>query len=261
MTTQYLAVSKFSGGARMLSSVRNIARILKSFRLDKPEMTLSELSRKLGIPKSTMFKLLHTMMSEGFLEKNEGTGKYRPGRHMSGLGRTILAGSEWPNIAYPYLKSLARQTGLTAHLSCYEQGEVIWLVKVEDYDSFPLYSRVGRRAPAYAPASGKAILAFLGEAEISQLVLHHWKTLTPKTNTDKTKFLSELDRTKQSGFSIQREEVELGAASLAVPVLDTGRKPVAGISVAGQKSRFQGNSLTEIRIALRQTALDIASCM
>ena len=221
-------------------------------------MSLSELSRKLEIPKSTMFKLLHTMTLQGFLERNEDTGKYRPGRRLLSLNHTILSSQELSRTAYPYLKILSKRTGLVAHLTCYEHGEVIWLMKVGEGHQPPLYSRVGRRIPAYAPASGKAILAFLDAGQVDQLVGYRWKTLTPKTNMDKKKFLEELYATKQNGFSIQREEVDLGVASLAVPIFNALQKPVAGISVAGYEQYFSKRRMRDIRVAVKQTAKEIA---
>ncbi len=221
-------------------------------------MSLSELSHKLEIPKSTMFKLLHTMVAEGFLERNKESGKYRPGCRTISLSNTVLANSQFSRLAYPHLKSLASRTGLVAHLTCYGHGEVIWLMKVEDENQPPLYSRVGRRAPAYAPASGKAILAYLDAEQIDKLVGYRWKTLTPKTNTDKDKFLRDISFTKQNGFSFQREEVDLGVASLAVPILDDKQKPVAGISVAGYEPYFNKTRMQDICALLKHTAREVA---
>ncbi|WAH38055.1 IclR family transcriptional regulator [Alicyclobacillus dauci] len=245
----------------MLSSVRNVARVLKSFRLDRPEMSLSELSRNLDIPKSTMFKLLHTMLAEGFLERNAQTGKYRPGRRMQSMSHVILSNSELTQESIPHLRYLAKHTGMVAHLTSYEHGDVVWLTKIQEFCQLQVYSRVGRRVPAYAPASGRAILAHLDSEEVTELMNREWRALTPKTHTDKESFMAELEHIKASGFSIQCEEVDLGVTSVGVAILDASSRPVAGISVAGYSTSFDERTTQHAYLALKQTAQEIANYM
>jgi len=242
----------------MLTSVGNVARILKCFRLETPEISLSELSRTLDIPKSTMYKLLQTMMAEGFLERDMTSGKYRPGRRMQSINHVILTSSELNHKSVPFLRYLARHTGLVAHLTSYEHGDVVWITKNEEYCQLQLYSRVGRRVPAYAPASGKAMVAFLDRNQIHDLLNREWKALTPKTRTNKESFITEMERTKNAGFSIQCGEVDLGITSVGVPVFDASSRPLAGISVAGHSSFFGDRKVYEIYLAMKQTAAEIA---
>lgn len=242
----------------MLSSVSNIARILRSFRLDCPELSLTELSRNLNIPKSTMYKLLNTMRSEGFLEKNSHNGKYRPGKRMLSINYTILSQTHLAKSALPFLHSLVERTGLVAHMTCYENGEVIWITIIHGRYNPLLYSRVGRRVQAYAPASGKAILAFLDPKELDSLFAIEWKAITPKTQTNKGILLNELRHIQEIGYSVQREEVDPGIASIGGPVFDEQGKPIASISLAGLVQRFNEETIRELGSMVKRTADEIA---
>ena len=245
----------------MLSSVANIARILRSFHLACPELSLTELSRSLDIPKTTMLKLLHTMRAEGFLEKDPQTGKYRPGQRTLSMSYAILSQSHLARTALPFLQSLVQQTGLVAHLTRYERGEAVWITKVDSPWHPALYSRVGRRVPAYAPASGKAILAFLDADELGWVLASDWKPLTSKTQTDKRVFSAELLGIQKAGYSLQREEVEEGIASVGGPLLNDRGQAIASISLAGPVQRFNAVSVRELGTLVKKTAHEIAHCV
>ncbi|WP_026961341.1 IclR family transcriptional regulator [Alicyclobacillus herbarius] len=242
----------------MLSSVQNVARILHSFRVDCPELSLTELSRSLQIPKSTMFKLLYTLQAEGFLERNEETGNYRPGRQLWTLARTMLSHSVLAKEALPFLRRLAKETGMSAHLSYFEHGEAVWIEKVNARSEIPLYSRPGRHVPAYAPASGRAILAYLPQTLWGPLLAREWVRLTPHTLTDKDRFLAELSRVRRVGYALQREEVDLGIASIGVPLFGTGKTPIASISIAGPAAVFTEENASRLGGLLKEVASGVA---
>ncbi|MCL6575446.1 IclR family transcriptional regulator [Kyrpidia sp.] len=241
----------------MLSSVRNMARVLRSFRLDCPELSLSELSKRLEIPRSTMAKLLTTMTAEGMLVRNPANGKYSPGKKMLTLSRAILSHQALVKEAGPYLRSLAAGTGLTAHLAYYGSGEIVWTAKVAGWRKIDLYSRIGRRAPAYAPASGRAILAFIGDSEVERVLKLRWKRLTPHTNLSKENFIGELNKIRERGYAIQFEEVDIRVASIGVPILTPLGQPIGAVSLAFPATPVSVGGMEKLADLVKRAAKNI----
>jgi len=246
------------GVMAVLTSVRNIAVILRTFRLEAPELSLAELSRAVNLPKSTVYKLVCTLLASEFIEKDDQTGKYRPSIRMFEMSQFILNRIDLVREATPFIKLLAKQSGETAHITYYENGEVIWLLKVENPFFVQLYSRVGRRAPAAATASGKAILAHLDEKEIQHVLSQGWKTLTPKTSGNDDKLLKELERIRKLGYAMQIEEVDIGVASVGAPIFDHQQCPIAAISIAGPVSRFSPDAIKNYGRLAKETAFAVS---
>lgn len=242
----------------MLTSVRNIAIILRTFRLDEPELSLSELARAVNMPKSTVYKLVCTLMASGFLQKDDGSGKYRPSIRMFEMSQSILNHIDLVREATPFIKLLAKQSGETTHLTYYENGETIWVLKVENPFFVQLYSRVGRRAPAAATASGKAILACLPPQELQRVLIQGWKTLTEKTALNDESLLKDLEQIRRNGYAVQVEEVDMGIASVGAAIFDYRECPVAGISLAGPVSRFTPDNIRRFGRLAKETAFAIS---
>ncbi|MDQ0190268.1 IclR family transcriptional regulator [Alicyclobacillus cycloheptanicus] len=242
----------------MLSSVHHVVMVLRAFRLDRPEMSLADLSRATGLPKSTANKCIHTLVTEGFLERVEGSSKYRPSLRMFEIGNFVLKQMELVREATPLVRHLAKQTGETAHLTYYENGEVIWLLRVDSPTSYQLYSRVGRRAPAMAAASGKAILAFLSEDALSGVLEKGWRKLTIHTNASREVLLRDLERVRVDGYSFQAGEVDRGIASVGAPIFNHRAQAIASVSVAGPIERFHPDAVRRIGRLAIQTGLAIS---
>lgn len=245
----------------MLSSVHNVVSVLRAFRLDRPEMSLAELARAVELPKPTVNKVVQTLLAEGFLERVSDRARYRPNLRMFELGHFILNHLDMVHEATPYIRHLSQLTGETAHLTAYENGEVIWLLRIDGPSSSELYSRIGRRAPATAAAAGRAILAFLAADELDHVISQGWRKLTVKTTADRDQLLRDLALVRQNGYSFQTEEVDIGIASVGAPVFDYQQRPVASVSVAGPSVRFTTDAVRRIGLLAQQTALAISRRM
>lgn len=242
----------------MLSSVHNVVAVLRAFRLDRPVLSLAEITRTVNLPKATVNKSVQTLLAAGFLERVDGQPLYRPSLRMFELGHFILRHLDMVREATPFVRHLAEVTGHTAHLTAYENGEVIWLLRVDSRDQHPLYSRVGRRGPAGATAAGKAILAFLEPDELQHVLAQGWRKLTLKTNADRTVLVRALDEVRRTGYSFQTEEVDIGIASVGAPIFDYQQRPVASVSVAGPTEALTPDAVRRIGRLAQQTALAIS---
>ncbi|MBX6396176.1 MAG: IclR family transcriptional regulator [Alicyclobacillaceae bacterium] len=242
----------------MLTSVRNACLVLKSFRLTSPELGITEIAKLTQLPKSTVYKLVATLCAEGFLEKNPVTGRYRPAVQLFEMSQMVLHRIQLTEEALPFMRALAQQSGETVLLSLYENGEVIWILKIEGTYALKVYSEVGRRNPVYAAASGKAMMAFMEQEELERLFSLPWRPLTPKTNVDKAAIRKELEDIRRVGYATQFEEIDEGIASIAAPIFDHLGRPVAAVVVAGAVTRLKGETLKTLGTLVKKTASEIS---
>ena len=159
--------------------VGRLEAILASFDGCDRALGLSEISHRVGLPKSTVHRLANQLCAVGWLERN--SGGYRVGLKLLELGSVALQRTGLREAAYKHLHSLALRTGLVVHLGILDHGEVVYLDRVTT-TRFSLPTRVGGRQPAYCTALGKVMLAFedpasqvsaLGEHAAAHRVHHH----------------------------------------------------------------------------------------
>lgn len=202
--------------------------------------TLAELSRRLGVPKSSLLALLRTFVERGYLE-HQPTGLYRVGSRAMEIGLRAPGGRELPALARPILVELANKSGESAFLGVYSAAapEVVYVDKVESHHRIRYTAELGERRPLYCTAPGLAVLAFLPDAERDKLTER--LVLTPYTEltvTDRTMLRARLDDVRRAGVAVNVDEFIAGAAGIAAPVFDRVGAPIAACTVIGPTSRL-----------------------
>jgi IclR family KDG regulon transcriptional repressor len=204
-----------------------------------PDLTLAQLSELLKLHKSTAHRLIMVLERHRLIEKNSNTGKYRLGLKLFELGTKAIGQLDLRERARPFLERAVLETGETVHLCVYDDGEVVYLDKVEPTRSVRLASSVGRRNPAYCTAVGKALMAFLPEAEVEiASAKFGFRQLTRKTISNMLELKAELARVRKQGYAVDNEENEEGVCCVGAPVWSFGTHPVAAISVSGPTFRM-----------------------
>jgi DNA-binding IclR family transcriptional regulator len=216
-------------------SVNSVARamhILEMLDGSSRGMSISEISRRLGIPKSTTHLIVLTLEGLGYLNKSP-RNLYELSLKAYTLGRERMQGMSLPSVGLPAMKSLAAATRLTVHLSVLEKYQAIIIQKVQGVGSrFDTY--VGKRISLHCTATGKVLLAHASPANRKQVLSrtvftrHTRHTITSNTQLEKV-----LDIIRQVGYAADDEEEELGARCLAVPVRGVASECVAALSVSG----------------------------
>jgi DNA-binding IclR family transcriptional regulator len=200
---------------------------------------VSELADALGIARSNAHRTLQTLVECGWAVQDEATSAYRPGVRLIELGAPVEDASDLRTRLKPTLAALAEATGETIHLAALDGAEIVYLEKFDSPLPVAAYSRVGGRAPAYCVASGKTLLAALGEdaaqlhARLGRLVAH-----TPHTITDLAALVADLARSRERGWAENREEWRLGVCGLGAPVFDARGEPVAAVGMSVPSIRF-----------------------
>jgi IclR family transcriptional regulator, KDG regulon repressor len=228
-----------------LSSVTTALRLLKAFSEKDDEIGISTLSKRLGIAKSTVHRLAVTLVSEGMLEQDPESGKYRLGIALFGLGALVRRRMNVSTQARPYLFALREKTNETVHLAILDGSEIMYVYNLESPQAIRMRSDLGVRKPAYCTAEGQAILAFQPAETVERIIREGLLPRTPQTITDPTRLMRTLDTIRQRGCAIEDEESEVGMRCIAAPIRNDAGEVVAAVAVAGPASRLSKKTIAD----------------
>ncbi len=223
----------------LLKSAENVLDILFVFQGTKEkELGLNEISRLTNINKSTVHKILKSLQNRWLIEQNEINSKYRLGVGLLQLGGNVLKELNLREVARPYMKQLAQACQNTVTLGVKSGNNMIFIDRVDGRDNVRFYCDIGKITPFNGGAAAKALLAYLDDSEISEIL----SSFKDKKFTEKTKgreaLINELQLIKKNGYSISDEEVDMGVFAIGAPIIDYRGKAIAGIAVAGIKQTF-----------------------
>jgi IclR family acetate operon transcriptional repressor len=240
MTVTSEASPAASSGRATLASVRNAARVLRAFSRAGQELGITELSRQLGLGKSTVHRLVTTLTAERLLERGSTPGRYRLGLVLYELGSRVTEHVDLHQAALPVLTTLRHETGEMVHVAVLDGLEVVYVERLESRNLLPIFRQVGHRLAAHTTSSGKILLAALPPDELSQR-LADWRprAVTPWTITDKHRLLTELAGISKRGWAQNNEEGHLGIVSVGAPIRGRDGKVMAAVSVVGDSARMR----------------------
>ncbi len=215
--------------------------ILMLFLEKKEPLGITEISKDLQIYKSSVHRILNTLMIRGFIKQDSVSKKYWLGSKFYSLGMLYQNKLKLRDIVKPYLKELAGMFQETVHLAIYDEldySKVVVIDRVEGSNLLSLAPPAGSRNPTHASAVGKALLAFSTEDIQRTVLAHPLKKFTGKTITEKDVLKGKLKKIKEQGYAMDDQELESGLVCFAAPILDNEKKAVASISVSGPGSRI-----------------------
>ncbi len=245
----------------MSESIRAVERalaVLTCFTNQTPELTLTQISERIGINKSTVHRLLATLERSQFLERDALTGVYRPGNRLLQLAHLALENNDLRRLAIPFLRLLSELHRENVNLSILDGTDVVYLEVIESPQRVKLAAVTGQRLPAFSTASGKAILSFLPEEIVQPLLVRGIPQYTQRTLTSPGDLTEDFYRARERGFAISEQEFEDGINAVAAPVFNASHQPLASISVAGPAYRLSKERMMEIGPSIVDTANKIA---
>lgn len=219
-------------------------RLLKAFTAEQPRRGLLDLAKAVGLNKTTAYRLLTALESEGMVERADGG--YGLGPELLALGARALGASELRQASRPELQALAAATRETATLEVLVGREALILDEVAGTHRVGTMPSVGTRWPAHAASTGKAILAFLPEDEQAAFLRGRLAALTSRTITEPGAFRRELARVSGRGWSLNAEELEEGFVAVGAPVRSGDGRVTAAISVGGPRARLLPERVAEL---------------
>jgi IclR family transcriptional regulator, acetate operon repressor len=206
------------------------------------EMALSELTDRSGLPMPTIYRLMRTMVNQGYA-RQEPSKRYALGPRLIRLGEsaTRLLGT-W---ARPALARLVDEVGETANMAVLEGDVVVYVAQVPSRHSMRMFTEVGRRVQPHCTGVGKALLAQLPGKAVREIIGRtDMAAHTPHTITDPDTLLAELERIREQGYAIDDEEQEIGVRCVAVPL--PGAPTPTAISVSGPSGRLTRDMVTDV---------------
>ena len=239
-----------------LSSTEKALKILRYFAPDNREAGTLELSRNLGIHKSTVSRLLHLLKEHGFLEQNPETRKYVLGRAAAEIGNAAVA-SVRDNIvalARPHLNELCAVVGESVALEVLSGSSVILAHQVEGQRHIRFSFIPGERTPLHVAAGAKAILAHCEPDFVDRCLKGSLRRYTPRTVSSKRKFLDALEEIRKTGIAFDKGERYEDVWAMAAPVFRHDGSPAAAVVIAGPAVRWNDAFIETAIPHLRETA-------
>lgn len=220
---------------------------------------LVDLQDEVSYPKATLYRLLQSLVKEGLLAFSPERQTYALGLRLVRLAHAAWSHSSLGPVARPMIEKLAAQVGETVHLAQLDQGQVLYVDKRNAVRPLEMYSQAGKVGPAYCTGVGKAMLAFLGEADLEAAIKRQaFYRYTPHTVTDANALKGELAQIGATGVSFDREEHEEGIICIAVPILTGAGRVIGGLSITSSVQRHSLGDLEAFKVPLQQTAKEIA---
>jgi len=236
-------------GEYAIQTVINAVRLLEAFR-DEQELGVTELSRRMGLHKNNVFRLLATLEQKHYIEQSADTERYRLGVAALELGQSFARNRTLLDRAAAFLRELARRTGESAHLGVMRDFEVVHLAGQQTDQAVTAGLRLGRRLPLHCTALGKVLLGCSPEEarEAFDRAMVSDGQLAKRTDStilDAHKFFEHLRGVAVRGFALDLGECDAGLGCAAAPVFDGDGALVAALSVSGPLFRLDEQRLLD----------------
>ncbi len=250
-------------GRERAGQVQSLSRalgILRALAQHDAGMTLTEISHTVGLAPSTAHRLLTTLQQEGHVRFGRERGTWQIGVEAFVIGSAFVRSRDITAFARPFMRELMEASGETVNLAVTEQGEVTYLAQVECRQMMRALARPGARVAMHYSAVGKALLANLPTAEVSEIVAQRGLSrLTPKTVATEKQLLTALEAVRRDGYAVDDEEHSLGLRCVAAPIFDEHGEAVAALSLSGPTVRISDERMAVLGGMVRHAAEEITA--
>lgn len=236
--------------------VNSLARgleVIRVFTRRKPKMTLSEVALATDMTRATVRRFLLTLLREGYVETD---GKYfslRP--KVLELGFSVLSSMDIWEVAQPIMNELSAKLQESCFAAILDGDSVIYVARANSNRLVSVGINIGSRVPAHCVSTGRVLLASLSEEALHDyLDTSRLTKFTPNTVTSKVKLRGLIEETRQQGWSIVDQELEIGLRSISVPVRDGMGGVAAALNVCCPSSRLSPEEVRTHVLGELQTA-------
>ncbi len=243
-----------------LSSTEKALKILMAFTPYNHEMGTLELSKKLGIHKSTVSRLLQMLTAQEFLQQNPTTKRYFLGRSAAEIGNTVIKSlnNSLVTIAQPYLAKLVEEVGESVALEQLSGTNVILACNVECKSHIRFSFSPGEQVPINVAAGSKAILAYCPPEFVDTCLKQKFIRFNDNTIISKKRYREVLREVQKTGLAYDRGERYEDAHAIATPIFNHEGAPVAAVVIAGPAFRMTLQFLNDAEVPLKKTAAEIS---
>lgn len=247
-----------------MATVQSIERaftILEHLSEHPNGMQITKLATDTNLSKSTVHRLLSTLIELQYVRKDGETDRYYLSYRALYLTRNILSNSSLITVAKPILQKLVNEINETVHLCIEENEEVVYIDKIESNQTIRMYSRIGSRAPMYCTGVGKMMLSGKDDHTLHDIISRiDFTKRTDYTILTPADLLLEISNIQESGYSLDNIENEEGIRCIAAPIYDFSGKIIASFSISGPSNRVTMERIeTELAEKILYTARAISS--
>ena len=194
---------------KFVTALKRGLDVLESFTMAEPRLTLRQITKKTGLPKATVYRLLQTLISLNYVVFDSDAKVYFPAPRVLSLGYVVISGMGFREAANPYLKELARLTDQNVNLGILDGTDVVYIDRIRKRVILHFDLHIGSRLSAWRSSIGRAILAYLGEEEFENVMKKLLKDVdTSKSlGSDGAYLVEKLERVRQIGYAVNDEEL------------------------------------------------------
>ncbi len=250
-------------GRYQVQSVARAALLLNEIADHGPRgLTVTEIADRLGVAKSTALALARTLTTAGLLRGVDPGPRYVLGLNLLRLGDLVGQQTSIAELALPTLRDLSSKTRMTARLATNESGYPVFLERIDGEGSIRFHAPLGQREQPHATAAGKAILAYLDEGDVRHVIGEAGMTRhTPKTLTEVSDLLAELERVRAEGYALDDEEEAEGVFCVGAAFFDHQGSCAGALSVTGLKVDVSLREVRELGLRVREHADRVSSML
>lgn len=243
-----------------VQSLDRAIQILEELALHRDGCGVTSLANLVGLHKSTVHRLLNTLLARGYISKDSENDKYSLGMRILYLGSAILDRMDIRTIAKPFLEKLCHDTEEVVHLSTLDGQEAVYIDKVENPNkSIRMYSQIGKRSPLHCTGVGKVLLAWLPDKEVEYLLgVKGMEAYTKNTITNIQDMKRNLAEIREKGYAFDEIEHEEDIRCVAAPIFNIHGKVIASVSVSGPVMHVTLDRMPKLTEEVLETAKNIS---
>jgi IclR family KDG regulon transcriptional repressor len=234
-------------------------QVLDLFTRREPALTAKQAAERIGLPFSSVYRMLVTMTKGGFLDYSPDTRKYRLGLKLLEYAGIVQDTLDVREIARSCMLELCKMTQETVHLMVPSGLKGVFINRIESPQNLRTHAIVGQRVPLYVGATARAILAFSGKEVEEAIIIGGLEPVTENTIVSPEVLKAENARCRKLGYCISRGELNPGTAVVAAPISDSTGKAIASIAIAAPAFRLSDKSIGEFAQMARQGAIEVSS--
>jgi len=244
----------------MEKTVVKAIRVLESLALSPRPRALGEIAAACDMTKSNAHRLLHTLSELHYVRQVPESRSYEATLRLWELGMRVFDRFDIRGVASPILQDLQERTGESVHLSIFDDGDAVYIDRIDSRQAVRAYIRIGDRVPAYCTATGRAMLSCLGEAEIAA-ASRDMRQHTALTVSTPEALADALAAVRDKGYALTRGEWREGVVGVAAPIRSQSGMVVAGVGVAGPAERMGEADIRNATAAVLRAATDISNAL
>jgi DNA-binding IclR family transcriptional regulator len=220
----------------MIKSLQKALAVLEEVALAEKPLRIAEVALAVGISRPTAYRIVHTLIAEGYLFQDPQSGRLSIGYSVLRQSASLLDSNRMRIEALPHLQHLADVSRERTNLGILHKNKVLYLAGVEKPTLPTIYSRFGKSAPAHCCSLGKAILAHLSEKQVQELIrAEPLVAQTPNSITSAARFFDELEEIRKRGYATDNEEHMAQSFCVAATIFDGQNRAVGAIGLSGKR--------------------------